>query len=323
MDPREEIDIHKELREQRDFFLEVLNKTPADIIVADAEYRYLYVNPNIITDPELRIWMIGKTNEELCRHAGRSETTARARRQVFERALRTRQMQEWEEESVDEQGRPQNHLRKLQPVLNEQGEAKWVIIYAVNITERKEIDAQIRLSEKRYRDLFNYSQALICTHDMDGRMLAINPEISRTLGFSEEEMLGRKIQEFIPVEHRERFEEEYIMAVRNTPTVNGVFCVENKDGTKIYLLYRNYRVEEPGLEPYVIGFSQDVTDRIKMEKELRLAKQVTDNVARAKESFLAHMSHEIRTPKNGILGIASLLSKTRLEPLQRNYLQLI
>jgi PAS domain S-box-containing protein len=323
MDPQEEIDIHKELRERRDFFLEVLNKTPADIIVANAEYRYLYVNPNIIANPELREWMIGKTNEEFCRHAGRPETTARARRQVFERALRTRQMQEWEEESVDEQGRPQIHLRKLHPVMNEQGEPKWVIIYAINITERKEFDQQIRLSEKRYRDLFNYSQALICTHDMDGRLLAINPEISRTLGFSEEEMLGRKIQEFIPDEHRERFEEEYIKAVRNTPTVNGVFCVENKNGTKIYLLYRNYRVEEPGLEPYVIGFSQDVTDRIKMEKELRLAKQVTDDVARAKESFLAHMSHEIRTPMNGILGIASLLSKTNLDRQQRNYLKLI
>jgi CheY-like chemotaxis protein/HPt (histidine-containing phosphotransfer) domain-containing protein len=60
-----------------------------------------------------------------------------------------------------------------------------------------------------------------------------------------------------------------------------------------------------------------------MEKELRFTKQLTDEIARAKESFLAHMSHEIRTPMNGILGIASLLSKTQLEDQQRNYLQLI
>jgi CheY-like chemotaxis protein/nitrogen-specific signal transduction histidine kinase len=60
-----------------------------------------------------------------------------------------------------------------------------------------------------------------------------------------------------------------------------------------------------------------------MEKELRFTKQLTDEIARAKESFLAHMSHEIRTPMNGILGIASLLSKTQLESQQRNYLQLI
>ena len=97
----------------------------------------------------------------------------------------------------------------------------------------------------------------------------------------------------------------------------------SKAGEEIYLLYKNYRREEPGAEPYVIGFSQDITDRIKMEKELRFTKQLTDDIARAKESFLAHMSHEIRTPMNGILGIASLLNKTQLDTQQRNYLQLI
>ena len=80
-----------DLQEQRAFFEEILNKTPADIIVADADYRYLYVNPNIIDNRELREWMIGKTNEEFCQYAGRPDKVARARRQVFERALRTRQ----------------------------------------------------------------------------------------------------------------------------------------------------------------------------------------------------------------------------------------
>ncbi|HLX67575.1 MAG TPA: ATP-binding protein, partial [Puia sp.] len=119
-------------------------------------------------------------------------------------------------------------------------------------------------------------------------------------------------------------EEEYIKPIRSSNgAVSGEFCIISKAGEEIYLLYKNYRREEPGAEPYVIGFSQDITDRIKMEKELRFTKQLTDEIARAKESFLAHMSHEIRTPMNGILGIASLLSKTQLESQQRNYLQLI
>ncbi len=73
----------------------------------------------------------------------------------------------------------------------------------------------------------------------------------------------------------------------------------------------------------MIGFAQNVTDRIKVEKELRFAKQSTDEVSKAKEAFLAHMSHEIRTPMSGILGIASLLRKTKLDTQQRGYLQLI
>jgi len=187
----------------------------------------------------------------------------------------------------------------------------------------KEVDGDILRSEKRYRDLFNYSQALICTHDMKGRLLAVNPEVCRAMGYAEEELLGHKIQEFIPAAHQSKFEEEYIKAIAGKNTVNGVFCILSKKGEKKYLLFRNYRVEEAGQEPYVIGFSQDITDRIMVERKLRFAKQLTDEGAKAKEAFLAHMSHEIRTPMSGVLGIASLLKKTKLDNQQRNYLQLI
>jgi PAS domain S-box-containing protein len=316
--------VEKKLREHRTFFEEILNKIPAEIIVADTHYRYLFVNPSAVHDPYLREWMIGKTNEEFCQYAGRPDAVARARRQAFGKVLRTRQMMEWSEEHRDEKGTLQHYLQKVYPVLDEKKEVLWVIIYAIRITERKEFEEIIKRSEKRYRDLFAYSQALICTHDLTGRLLDINPEITRTLGYTREEMLGRKIQDFVPPEHQQQFESAYINEIRtNNNAVSGVFCVLDKAGKKIYLLYKNYRVEEAGLEPYVIGFSQDITDRILMEKELRFAKTLTDRAARAKESFLANMSHEIRTPMSGIMGVASLLSKTRLDNLQRNYLKLI
>lgn len=309
---------------QTNFFQEILDKAPAEIIVADPEYRYLYANPSAVTDADLREWMVGKTNEEFCRRAGRSEVIARARRMVFEKVLRTGKMVEWTEAVRDEKGVLQHYMHRVTPVLEEDGGISKVIIYAIRITEGKEYEEKIRRSENKYRDLYNYSQALICTHDMNGRLLAVNPAVCRTLGYAEEEMVGRNLMEFLPEKHRARFGEEYVKAIhRRDNNLSGEFCVLNKDGKEIHLLYRNYRREEPGEEPYIIGFSQDITDRITMERELRVTKQLTDDVARAKESFLAHMSHEIRTPMNGILGIASLLNKTRLDVQQRNYLQLI
>ncbi len=309
---------------QNSFYEEILGKIPAEIIVANEEYRYIYVNHSAVPDRQLREWMIGKTNEEFCLYAGRPAAVARARRQVFEKALRTREVVEWTESSRDKEGVLQHFMNKVFPLPDDAGEFRTVIIYSIRITEKKEFEEKMRVSEKRYRDLFNHSQALICTHDLDGRLQSVNPAICKVLGYTEEEMLGHYIGEFIPEKHRERFQLDYIDTIRESNNaVSGEFCVLSKDGDEIYLLYKNFRREEPGVEPYVIGFSQDITDRIKMEKELRLTKQLTDEVARAKESFLAHMSHEIRTPMNGILGIASLLNKTRLETLQRNYLKLI
>ncbi len=52
-------------------------------------------------------------------------------------------------------------------------------------------------------------------------------------------------------------------------------------------------------------------------EELRAAKRLAEEAARARSDFLAHMSHEIRTPLNGILGIGTLLEDTPLNEEQR------
>lgn len=73
----------------------------------------------------------------------------------------------------------------------------------------------------------------------------------------------------------------------------------------------------------LLGFSQDITQRIRTEQELLVSKKITEDGAHAKETFLANMSHEIRTPINGILGMAGLLAKTELNLRQQNFLKLI
>src|SRR5580692_9355219 len=214
-----------------DFFEDILDKVPAEIMVADADYRFLYVNPFAVPDQHLREWMIGKTNEEFCQYAGRPAAQSRARRMVFEKARRTRRLVEWAESAQDSEGVVQHFLHRIYPVFGEEDKFQKVIIYVVRITERKEFEEKVKLSEKRYRDIFNHSQALICTHDLDGRLLSVNPAICRVLGYEEQEMLGHNILEFIPEKNRVMFQQEYIKAIRDAESaVSGEFSVLNKAG---------------------------------------------------------------------------------------------
>src|SRR5215469_954244 len=143
---------------ENDFFEEILDKVPAEIIVADAEYRFLYANPSAIPEAHLREWMIGKTNEEFCQHAGRPVAMARARRMVFEKARRTRNVVEWAESVQDSEGVVQHFQHRVFPIYDEENTFRGVIVYAVRITEKKEFEEKVKRSEKRYRDLFNHSQ---------------------------------------------------------------------------------------------------------------------------------------------------------------------
>lgn len=58
-------------------------------------------------------------------------------------------------------------------------------------------------------------------------------------------------------------------------------------------------------------------------EELEAARDKANAANEAKSNFLGVISHELRTPMNGVLGAAQLLSATRLEATQREYLSII
>lgn len=312
-----------EFNKQKKFYESILNSIPTDIAVFDASHRYLFVNPIGIKDDELRKWIIGKTDEEYCTYRNKNADIALERRKIFNKVIASKKQLSWEETLTQPDGKVEYHLRNLFPVLNKKNEVNLVIGFGLNITERKQIEDKLLLNEKRYRDLFNYSQALICTHDLEGKLLSVNPAICSIIGYSSEELIGRNIKEFVPQDKITQFDEQYLQNVLTTGKAEGVFIIICKNGEHIYLLYQNYMVEETSSTPYIIGFSQDITNRIKAERELIKAKEETERASRVKEVFLANISHEIRTPMNGILGIGGLLYKTNLNPKQEEYTKLI
>ncbi|MCD8739498.1 PAS domain S-box protein [Mucilaginibacter roseus] len=312
------------LKNKLDFYFDILNEIPGEVVVFDTSHRYIFINQAAIRDTALRERMIGLRDEDFCWLTNRPESLAQERRAHFNEVMQSHKLKTWEETIINRYGEELYKLRHMYPVLDHQGEVKFVVGYSFDITDRKRAEEQLLISEKKYREQYNLSPALIYTHDLNGNILSVNPAIADTLGFEQDEVNGKNIAQYLTDEDGAKLEKLYLNKLKAKGHARGVFRAMHHDGKNtVYLFYQSYVVGADTDQSYIIGFSHDITDRINIEKELRKAKNATESAAQAKGIFLANLSHEIRTPMNGVLGLNKLLSKTPLNEQQQGYVKLI
>ena len=96
-----------------------------------------------------------------------------------------------------------------------------------------------------------------------------------------------------------------------------------KFGDMVYQISCTPRFNKRGRLDEIVGIAYDVTKRAEAEESLMKAKLLAEQTSKAKQDFIANMSHEIRTPMNAIVGFANLLQDTKLNDVQKDYLQTI
>ena len=149
-----------------------------------------------------------------------------------------------------------------------------VVSYIFNreIIGRKQIEATLRTSEKRYRDLVEHSRGLMCMHDLEGTILSVNSSAAHTLGYQPAELLGRNLVELITPELR-KFFPAYLERIKKSRNDSGPMNVVTREGEERIWLYRNSVYEEAGEAPYVIGHALDVTELRRAEEALRVSEE--------------------------------------------------
>ena len=143
----------------------------------------------------------------------------------------------------------------------------------------------LRDSERRYRELVEYSLGLICTHDLTGTILSINPAAASSLGYRPEDGIGRNLREFLAEDTRHLLD-DYLLRIHEQGHDAGLMKVVARDGAERVWMYRNVLSQGPGGR-YVLGHAIDVTDRVDVERTLRRSEQALRNAQAELETRVA------------------------------------
>ncbi|MEO5346334.1 MAG: ATP-binding protein [Magnetococcus sp. YQC-9] len=159
--------------------------------------------------------------------------------------------------------------------------------------------------------------------DVSGRIQWVNPAFTRSTGYSFEEAVGCNPR-ILKSDHQDQaFYRHLWNTILCGQVWRGVFINKRKDGSLIHEESTITPVINPaGRITHFIAIKLDVTERVRIERELKEATIKAEAANQAKSDFLATMSHEIRTPLNVVLGILELLKDSHPDAASQEQIQL-
>jgi PAS domain S-box-containing protein len=183
-----------------------------------------------------------------------------------------RMRQTLQRESMEVQVGNRWFLITVDPILDEARNLTGIVHIMRDITEQKRAEEELRESEERYRLLFERSPDFVCVVK-DGRFIKVNPAISRILGYSVEEVLGRGPWEISPEFQPDGSSSKGdALAILDggggTETVTFPWLHQHKNGTLVDCEVSLTSYVEYG-EHYVQSITRDITERKRAEAALQ------------------------------------------------------
>ncbi|KAF5082958.1 PAS fold protein [anaerobic digester metagenome] len=187
-------------------------------------------------------------------------------------------------------------------LLHDSGEGGLVIAMLEDITDWREMQNALGESEERFRQIAQRSFDMIYTCYHDRGITYISPAVARILGYTPDELFGRRCHDYVVPSSLPVWEEGRKKIARGEPVEGLEVEFRRKDGSVAFLELNESPIVEEGLVVGVQIVGRDVSDRARYEDmRLQAFYQIEQNI----EQFAVLADH-IRLPLQVILGMADL-----------------
>ncbi|WP_430515287.1 PAS domain S-box protein [Cytobacillus firmus] len=153
------------------------------------------------------------------------------------------------------------------PFLNKQGKPYRYVSIRNDITEQKQAEEALKISQEKYKSLFKYNHNSIFSMDVNGSLIKANPAFERVTGFSQDELRGISFEELVAPDCLVQSKAKFAEAVKGN-TLQYRCAVIHKTGDRVPLLVTKVPIIAGGKILGVYGIALDLTEEQKAQKAL-------------------------------------------------------
>lgn len=291
----------RELKEQYDFLQKLMDAIPNPIFYKGINGQYRDCNKAFLDVFELKKEeIIGKTVYDIAPFENADMYNAM---DILTLENKGKQSYEYKIQTKSDQNR--HVIFSKAPLYNKAEELYGITGVITDISDRKNIEEQLAISEKKNRKLVEVLPDALFIHN-GGYLLYSNMSgVELLKAKSKEELIGRKILDFVHPDFYDKVRER-IELIRGeaeiTPFIEEKFIALDGSYIDVEVVTCSFPYQNAD---DILVVCRDITERKKAEESIRYLREKNES-ERLKTEFFANISHELRTPINVLLGTLQL-----------------
>lgn len=295
-DITDQITTEQKLKAQKEYYHEILNSVPADIVIFSLDHKYQFINKNAVRNDEIRHWLIGKSDYDYCIRKNIDFLIADQRKEMFNKATSEKKPVS----IIDEYLKPDKSvgytLRIMYPKMDENGQLKYLIGYGNDITEQVLNERKAELNEKRVLNLLEFVKDGIFTCSKNGN-----------LNYTNKSFWNIFIEAFPAINTLKPTNLFDLISKKEINKIKTCFdnlgnnslmescIIEAGIGHTIYLDFSVTQRLELETGDYICRIT-NITELIRKEENLKRMIEKEKELNASKSQFIRITSHELRTP---------------------------